>query len=47
MPSFVVVRPQIKEKQRGGGGGVTMCSPSLMVPKDLSLIGLNPAHLDK
>ena len=34
MPILVVIGPQIKEKQGGGG---TLCPSAYMVPKDTSL----------
>ena len=42
MPSLVVIGPQIKEKQRRGGGG--QCAPAYMVPKDPSLNRVKYGH---
>ena len=42
MPSLIVIRQQIKEKQRGGGHNVP--PPAYMVPKDPSLNRIKCKH---
>ena len=46
MPSLVVIGPQIKEKQRGGGTIWLYCAPAYMVPKDPSLNRVKVEYLD-